>query len=61
MVRISDKQIKELQKILKEDYGLDYSNEEAQTAGLAIMRFTLAKKRRELELKKEPDDGTQAA
>jgi len=61
MVRISDKQIKELQKILKEEHGLDYSDEEAQTAGLAIMRFTLAKKRREFEQKKESDDGTQAA
>jgi hypothetical protein len=46
MKRISPKRIKELQKLLKEQMGKDYSDEEAQKAGLAIMRFTLAKKQR---------------
>jgi hypothetical protein len=58
MVRLSPVRIKELQKILKDEYGLEYTDEQAQQAGLAIMRFTLAKKRRELELQKGSDGGT---
>jgi hypothetical protein len=45
-MRISPERIKELQKLLKEQTGKDYTDEEAQQAGLAIMRFTLAKQRR---------------
>ena len=41
--RISHKRIKELQKLLKEQTGKDYTNEEAQESGLAIMRFVIAK------------------
>jgi hypothetical protein len=59
--RISKERIKELQKLLKEQTGRDYTDEEAQEAGLAIMRFTLAKKRRELELQEEFDDETKTA
>lgn len=46
MVRISHEQIKMLQKILKEQTGRDYTDEEAQEAGIAIMRFVLAKEQR---------------
>lgn len=42
-MRISPERIKELQKLLKEQTGRDYTDEEAQEAGLAIMRFTIAK------------------
>jgi len=34
--RISPKHIKKLQKLLKEQSGKDYTDEEAQEAGLAI-------------------------
>lgn len=46
MTRISPELIEELQKLLKEQTGKDYSDEEAQEAGLAIMRFVLAKEQR---------------
>ena len=46
MIKISPKHIKQLQKLLKDQAGKDYSDEEAQKAGLAIMRFVLAKERR---------------
>lgn len=44
--RISSERIKELQKLLKEQTGKDYSDEEAQEAGLAILRFVMAKESR---------------
>lgn len=44
--RISSERIKELQKLLKEQTGKDYTDEEAQEAGLAILRFVLAKETR---------------
>ena len=49
--RLSPKQIKELQNLLKGQTGKDYTDEEAQQAGLSIMRFVLVKMKRELELK----------
>ena len=52
MVRISPERIKELQALLKEQTGKDYSYEEAQEAGLAIMRFVVAKEQRRQELDK---------
>lgn len=42
-MRLSNERIKELQKILKDECGLKLSDEETQQAGLAIMRFVLAK------------------
>lgn len=48
-MRISPERIKELQKLLKEQTGKDYTDEEAQEAGLAIMRFTKAKEQRKRE------------
>ncbi len=53
MVRISPERIKELQKLLKEQTGKDYTDEEAQEAGLAIIRFVIAKEERRQELGKQ--------
>lgn len=52
MMRLSPEQIKKLQKLLKEQTGKDYSDEEVQKAGLAIMRFVLAKEQRKHDIKK---------
>jgi len=52
MVRISPEHIKKLQKLLKEQTGKDYTDEEAQEAGLNIMRFVLVKEQRRQELDK---------
>jgi hypothetical protein len=49
--KISPERIKELQKLLKEQTGKDYTDEEAQEAGLAIMRFVLAKESRKRSIK----------
>lgn len=43
LMRINDKQIKELQALLLEMTGKEYSPEEAQTVGLAIVRFVSVK------------------
>jgi hypothetical protein len=48
-MRISDTQIAELQQILKQQFGLDYSAEEAQDAGRAILRFVGLKLYQQLE------------
>lgn len=48
-MKLSPEQIKSLQKILKEQIGRDYSDEEAQQTGLAIMRFVIAKELRKQE------------
>ncbi len=45
-MRLSTKHIKALQTLLKEQFGLDYTEEQAQQAGLAIMRFVIAKELR---------------
>lgn len=50
MVRIRPAQIKKLKKLLKERAGKDYSEEEAQQAGLSIMRFMIAKEQRKQQL-----------
>lgn len=55
MVRISPERVRELQKLLKEQTGKDYTDEEAQKAGLDIMRFIVAKERRRQELAKNLD------
>lgn len=47
--RISKKHIKQLQKLLKDQTGKDYTDEEAQEAGLEIIRFVIAKAKREQE------------
>lgn len=53
MTRISTKLIEELQKLLKEQTGKDYSSEEAQEAGLAIMCFVIAKEQRKQQMQHE--------
>jgi len=42
-MRLSSERIKCLQKLLKELYGLEYTDKQAQEAGIAIMRFVVAK------------------
>lgn len=54
-MRLSPERIKELQKLLKELYNLGYTDEEAQEAGLAIMRFVLVKEARKRENTKAQD------
>ena len=60
MTRLSPERIKELQKLLKEQTGKDYSDEEAQEAGLKIMRFAVVKEQRHQELahKQKDESGT---
>ena len=53
MARISPEHIKKLQKLLKEQTGKNYTDEEAQQAGMAIMRFVLAKEQRRRDLAKQ--------
>jgi len=60
-MRISQERIKELQKLLKEQTGKDYTDEEAQEAGLAIMRFIVAKERRRQELGRQQNKNKPAA
>lgn len=57
-MRINDKQIKELQALLLELTGKEYSPEESQTAGLAIMRFVYVKELRKRQVinKENKDD-----
>ena len=58
MARISKQRIEELKKLLKEQTGKDYSDEEAQEAGLAITRFVAVKeirnKEKAIKTKKKP-------
>ena len=48
-MRLSNGRIKSLQALLKE-LGLEYTNEQAQEAGMAIMRFVIVKAQRQQEL-----------
>ncbi len=45
-MRISEAQIIKLQKLLKDELGLELDSEQAQEAGLAIIRFIKAKSQR---------------
>lgn len=49
-MKFSDARIKELQAILKEEFVLDYTTEQTQEAGIAIVRFVLAKTQRQLDM-----------
>jgi hypothetical protein len=51
-MRISSQQIASLKALLRELYGLELTDEQAQEAGMAIMRFVIAKSRRKQELTK---------
>lgn len=54
MTRISKKNIQKLQKLLKEQTGKDYSDEEALQAGMSIMRFVVAKEQRKYQNQQQP-------
>lgn len=49
-MRLSEERIRALQILLKKQTGRDYTDEEAQEAGMAIMRFVIAKAQRQREL-----------
>lgn len=49
-MRISNERIQALKLLLKEQYDLEYTDEQAQEAGLAIMRFVIAKSQRHARL-----------
>ncbi len=53
---LTAKQIKELQKLLKEQTGKDYTDEEAQETALAIIRFVAAKELRKMTTGQKPKD-----
>ena len=54
-MRIADEHIKELQALLKELYDIEYTPEQAQEAGVAIIRFVLAKTQRQQQLNNEKE------
>jgi hypothetical protein len=54
-MRLSDQRIKELQAILKQHFGLDYDSEQAQQAGLAILKLVAFKLYQQMN--KENNDG----
>ncbi|MCA9332129.1 hypothetical protein KC968_04295 [Candidatus Saccharibacteria bacterium] len=51
-MRLSDERIKSLQALIHKKYGLKLTDEQAQEAGLSIMRFVIAKATRKQELLK---------
>ncbi len=58
-MRLSNDLIKSLQAHLKELYDLDYTDEQTQDAGVAIMRFVIAKVQREQELLNEKENSNE--
>lgn len=54
-MRLSSERIEILQALLKEQTGKNYTDEQAQEAGLAIMRFVLAKAQRNRQLNKNKE------
>lgn len=57
-MRLSQHQVETLKRLLKEHCGLDYSDEQAQQASLAIMRFFIAKDLRS-KSKESPTENVQ--
>lgn len=55
-MRLSDGSIAKLRELLRAEYGLEYDSEQTQEAGLAVMRFFLAKRIREEEPKNREDE-----
>jgi hypothetical protein len=51
-MRLSNERIKQLQTLMREQHGLKLTDEQAQEAGMAIMRFVLTKAQRQQELTK---------
>lgn len=49
-MRLSNERVKSLQALLKELHGLDYTDEQAQGAGMDILRFMIAKAQRKQQL-----------
>jgi hypothetical protein len=49
-MHLSNYRIKALQALLKELHGLELTDEQAQEAGAAIIRFVVAKAQRQKEL-----------
>ena len=49
-MRLSSERIKALQALMRELHGLELTDKQAQEAGLAIMRFVLAKAQIQQEL-----------
>lgn len=56
-MRLSSERVKSLQVLLKELCGLDYTDEQAQEAGVAIIRFVSVKAQRKRELSKNEENG----
>jgi hypothetical protein len=56
-MKLGSENVAKLQKLLKEELGLDYSETEANEAGLAIIRFVEVKRRRADELRNVKGDG----
>lgn len=54
-MRLSEERIKSLQALMREKHGLELTDEQAQEAGFAIMRFVIAKAQRERELTKNKE------
>jgi hypothetical protein len=55
-MKLSQERINELKKLLKEQFDLEYTDEQAQEAGLAIMRFVVAKEQQK-NTKSRGNDG----
>jgi hypothetical protein len=56
-MKLSPENIAKLQKLLKQELGLDYSEIETNEAGLAIIRFVEVKRMRVNELRNVKGDG----
>lgn len=54
-MRLSNERIKQLQTLMREQHGLKLTDEQAQEAGMAIMRFVLTKAQRQQELTKRKE------
>ncbi len=54
-MRLSNERIKQLQTLMREQHGLKLTDEQAQEAGFAIMRFVITKAQRQQELTKRKE------
>jgi hypothetical protein len=54
-MRLSNERIKHLQTLMREQHGLELTDEQAQEAGFAIMRFVITKAQRQQELTKRKE------
>lgn len=55
-MRLSNERIKTLQTLLKKEFGLGYSDEQAQEACMAIMRLVVAKNRHKQEMTRKKEN-----